>query len=84
MVTMNILTDLDVANGSRGEIVDIILDEREEIADTSASIIKLRYPPCGAGCTHCADFQEFYDPNRWTAAEDNKISVANDISIQFY
>ncbi|OBZ68217.1 ATP-dependent DNA helicase PIF6 [Grifola frondosa] len=44
MVTMNVKTDLDVANGSRGTIVDIILDPREpEIG--AAQIVHLQYPP---------------------------------------
>ena len=46
MVTLNIHTDLDVANGVRGVIEGIVLDERErqtESADTHT--IHLRYPP---------------------------------------
>ena len=31
MVTQNILTDLDVANGVRGEIEGIVFDERERL-----------------------------------------------------
>ena len=43
---MNIATDADVANGTRGEIQDIILDEREEILTPDEDgIITLRYPP---------------------------------------
>ncbi|KAF8589174.1 hypothetical protein K439DRAFT_1286976, partial [Ramaria rubella] len=44
MVTTNIDTDLDVANGSRGEIVGIALDPREEKTGSSA-IVALEYPP---------------------------------------
>lgn len=29
LVTQNIETDLDIANGARGKIVDIVLDERD-------------------------------------------------------
>jgi hypothetical protein len=29
MVTFNVETDLDITNGARGEITEIILDERE-------------------------------------------------------
>ena len=46
MVTLNILTDLDVANGVRGVIEGIVLDERERlmtVKDTNS--IHLRYPP---------------------------------------
>ncbi|KII89502.1 hypothetical protein PLICRDRAFT_175676 [Plicaturopsis crispa FD-325 SS-3] len=45
MVTFNVQTDLDVANGSRGEIVDIILDEGEESYTPDAPRIVLRRPP---------------------------------------
>ncbi|KAF8123276.1 hypothetical protein EV363DRAFT_1435963 [Boletus edulis] len=45
MVTYNIETDLDIANGARGEIVKIILDEREEKFSPSQAIIHLDYPP---------------------------------------
>jgi hypothetical protein len=31
MVTLNITTEADLANGSRGTIEDIVLDPREEI-----------------------------------------------------
>ena len=39
LVTQNIETDLDIANG---KIVDIVLDEREPAVDMSANIFKLR------------------------------------------
>jgi hypothetical protein len=29
MVTLNVETDLDIANGARGEIIKIVLDEGE-------------------------------------------------------
>jgi hypothetical protein len=46
MVTMNILTDLDVANGVRGEIEDIIIDERDQQNITkNMHTIHLQYPP---------------------------------------
>ncbi len=44
MVTVNVMTDLDVANGARGEIVDIILDEDEPpLPDTP--VVTLKKPP---------------------------------------
>ena len=45
MVTFNVETDLDIANGARGEIVEIILDEREPTFSTSQSTVQLSYPP---------------------------------------
>ena len=42
MVTMNIETDLDIANGARGEIVDVVLDSREPPLPPDA-IIHLSY-----------------------------------------
>ena len=46
MVTLNILTDLDVANGVQGEIVAIMMDERDELlALKEKSSIHLQYPP---------------------------------------
>ena len=46
MVTLNIHTDLDVANGVRGTIQGIILDERERLITTSDTrTIRLQYPP---------------------------------------
>jgi hypothetical protein len=46
MVTLNILTDLDVANGVRGVIEGIVLDERERImTTTNTHSIRLQYPP---------------------------------------
>ena len=46
MVLLNIATEADIANGTWGEIQDIILDEREEgsVADEEG-IIQLKYPP---------------------------------------
>ena len=44
MILMNISTDSDLANGSRGIIEDIILDPREGEPTRSSSIC-LRYPP---------------------------------------
>lgn len=46
MVTWNIATDADLANGARGEIVDIILDPREpkpNVEDVGPTV--LNYPP---------------------------------------
>lgn len=48
MITANISTDADLANGSRGTIADIILDAREIIDETAANekgYVKLQYPP---------------------------------------
>jgi len=46
MVLLNVATEAEIANGTRGEIHDIILDQRE---DTSVpdedGIIQLKYPP---------------------------------------
>ena len=46
MVLLNVATEADIANGTRGVIQDIILDEREEmsVADEEG-IIQLKYPP---------------------------------------
>lgn len=46
MVTLNILTDLDVANGVRGEIEEIIVDERDqENVMKNSYTTRLKYPP---------------------------------------
>ena len=48
MVTQNIATDLGLANGSRGIIVDIVLDPRERInrqEEDNSGIIELTFPP---------------------------------------
>ena len=46
MVTLNIHTDLDLANGVRGRIEGIVFDERERIIVTKEShSIRLHYPP---------------------------------------
>lgn len=45
MVTFNVKTDLDVANGSRGQIVDIILDENEPEHDVDEHQVELHYMP---------------------------------------
>jgi hypothetical protein len=44
MVTFNVQTDLDVSNGGRGEIVDIVLDGPEP-AIPNESVVRLMYPP---------------------------------------
>ena len=44
MVTVNVETELDVANGARGVVEGIILDRREG-ADTSPAEVKLQFPP---------------------------------------
>ena len=45
MVTMNISTETDLANGLRGVVEDIILDPREKIDINHATTIQLQYPP---------------------------------------
>lgn len=45
MVTMNVKTEQDLANGTRGTLVDIILDSREQEINQEASIHTLQYPP---------------------------------------
>jgi hypothetical protein len=45
MVTMNVKTEHDLANGTRGQIVDIILDARERDIPNGANIVHLNYPP---------------------------------------
>lgn len=43
MVTFNVETQLDIANGSRGTIYDIVLDEREPVCNDE--VVHLKYPP---------------------------------------
>jgi len=45
MVMFNVSTDLDVANGAHGHIVDIVLDLREELSNIPSNTIELQYPP---------------------------------------
>ncbi len=46
MVLLNLATEADVANGTRGEIQDIILDEREELSPPDEEgAIHLKFPP---------------------------------------
>lgn len=45
MVTMNVKTEHDLANGTRGEIFDIILDPREREVSPGANIVHLNFPP---------------------------------------
>lgn len=45
MVLENIAPNAGLANGSRGEIVDIILDPNEIVSEHSCESIKLQYPP---------------------------------------
>ena len=46
MITENVATEADLANGTRGEIVGIVLDARDEPANTGVdSPIELHYPP---------------------------------------
>ena len=45
MITTNVQTDLDVANGARGEIVDIVLHSEEPDFADEGTTIHLRYLP---------------------------------------
>ena len=47
MVMINISTDTDLANGTRGAITDIILDHREQLdkSEIENGIITLMYTP---------------------------------------
>lgn len=47
IITFNVETDLDVANGARGEVVEIVLDERESNFSLRLKCCchELRYPP---------------------------------------
>lgn len=45
MVTTNISPEMDLANGSRGTVEDIILDPRERFHDNDTNTIRLQYPP---------------------------------------
>jgi len=44
MVTFNVETDLDIANGACGEITEIILDEHEIAFSPTAPVVELMYP----------------------------------------
>ena len=45
MVTSNIDTDLDIANGARGEITKIVFDEHEPEFSFDDPTVKLTFPP---------------------------------------
>ncbi|KAF5393247.1 hypothetical protein D9757_000682 [Collybiopsis confluens] len=45
LVTRNIETDLDITNGARGEIVDVILDPREPEPPEAAEVVELKNVP---------------------------------------
>lgn len=45
MVTFNVLTDIDVANGARGEVVEIVLDDKEDCYSPNERYVHLHYPP---------------------------------------
>lgn len=56
MVLENISTDVDLANGSRGVIIDIILDPRENVLTDTSDIVILQHPPAAvlfAPCCNC-------------------------------
>ena len=45
MVTWNISTDADLANGARGEVVDIVLNQWEDPSMVEGTNVLLKYPP---------------------------------------
>ncbi|KAI0085325.1 hypothetical protein BDY19DRAFT_870792, partial [Irpex rosettiformis] len=45
MVTLNVRTELDITNGARGEVVDIVLDPEEPAISTNERVVTLKYPP---------------------------------------
>ena len=46
MVLLNLAIDTDIANGTRGHIQDIILDEREGLCvPDEDGVVELKYPP---------------------------------------
>jgi hypothetical protein len=45
MVTNNIETDLDITNGTHGEIIDIILHPNEPSINKKKGIMRLKYIP---------------------------------------
>jgi len=45
MVVMNVATEADIANGTRGTIHDVILNPRETITQRDDGAIVLKYPP---------------------------------------
>lgn len=45
MVLLNIATDADLANGTRGTVVDIILNASEDIPHPNETNVRLHYPP---------------------------------------
>lgn len=45
LVTYNLETELDITNGARGTITDIILDPRESYQDNQSPVFRLQYLP---------------------------------------
>lgn len=45
MLTWNVRTEADLANGTVGEVVGLVLDKREPYAERQAPIIRLLFPP---------------------------------------
>lgn len=45
MITTNVETELDMANGSRGVIQRIIFDQRENIENQNDAVVRLAFPP---------------------------------------
>jgi hypothetical protein len=46
MVTFNINTNIDIANGARGEVVKVVVDDRDAATiGENGSVVELKYPP---------------------------------------
>lgn len=45
MITWNVRTESDLANGTVGEIVDLVMDKREPEPERQGSVIRLLFPP---------------------------------------
>ncbi|KAG1741715.1 hypothetical protein EDB19DRAFT_1585635, partial [Suillus lakei] len=45
MVTFNVEIDLDIANRARGELVEIVLDERVSNFSLTKAVMEWDYPP---------------------------------------
>ena len=45
MLTNNIETDLNITNGARGEVIDIILHPDEPPVDSKDAVVRLKYLP---------------------------------------
>lgn len=45
IVTTNVETELDIVNGSRAEVIQIVLDPRELLFEVNQTIVNLQYLP---------------------------------------